>query len=281
MPPTIFLPRSPLLVAALLAVVGGAPVAARQEETADDSAATQLERLLETDRNSFTFTPLTADPGRLIAEVSYTYLEVAGAEPKQSYPEFITRLGLTRRLELRFGWNLETGGSEAPGVADVANFFGADMEQQLLYGAKFALTTQRGPRPASAVFVQGHTPTGGPQEVGQIRLGYSFGWELPNDWIVDAAFEYGTDRAEGDDYTVWAPSAVLKVPFGSDRRWFTHVEYFGVVSAAKREPFANHFMDTGLHRLITPNVEVGGILGFGLNPGAPPVFVTVGIGVRF
>ena len=191
------------------------------------------------------------------------------------------RYGLTRRLELRLGWNYETGGTENPAVADIANFFGADAQQQMLYGAKFALTHQKGRQPASAFFVQGHTPTGGPQTDSQLRLGYSFGWEFKNDWIFDASFEYGTDVTEGDHYTLWAPSAVLKIPFGREDRWFTHVEYFSVLSVAKQEPFSNHFIDTGLHRLITPDIEVGDLLGFGLNEAAPPIIVSVGLGVRF
>lgn len=278
-------PRSlrPSLALILLAVLAGDARSALAQADAEPEgdADTLLERLIETDRNSFTFTPLTVDPGRLISEVSYTYFDTPGAAAKHSFPEFLTRYGLTERVELRFGWNYETGGTEDPAVGDIANFFGADMTQQLLYGAKVATTTQRGPRPASAFFIQGHTPTGGPQSLSQLRLGYSLGWELPNDWIFDAGFEYGTDTIEGDDYTVWAPSAVLKLPFGRERRWFTHIEYFSVLSAAKEEPFANHFLDTGLHRLITPNVEVGGILGFGLNDDAPPLIVSLGLGIRF
>jgi hypothetical protein len=267
----------------LAAVVGHARSAPAQDEAApDDDPATRLERLIETDRNSFTFTPLTVDPGRLITEVSYTYFDITpGAEAKHSFPEFIARYGLTKRLELRFGWNYETGGTENPAVADIANFFGADMTQQMLYGAKLSLTHQKGLQPATAVLVQGHTPTGGPQSISQLRMGYSLGWELPNDWIVDAGFEYGTDRIEDDSFTIWAPSAVVKFPFGREKRWFTHIEYFSVFSVAMEEPFSNHFLDTGLHHLITPNVEVGGILGIGLNDAAPPLIVSLGLGIRF
>lgn len=247
----------------------------------EEDSETGLERMIETDRNSFTFTPLTVDPNRLIAEVSYTYFEVAAADPKHSFPEYLMRYGLSKRVELRFGWNYETGGSEDPAVGDIANFFGADMEQQVLYGAKVSLTHQRSWRPATAFFAQGHTPTGGPQNASQLRYGYSLGWELPNEWIVDAGFEGGTDQAEGDHYSIWAPSAVVKFPFGREKRWFTHLEYFSVLSTQKREPFSNHFLDTGLHHLITPNVEFGGILGIGLNPDAPPLIVSIGLGVRF
>ncbi len=166
-------------------------------------------------------------------------------------------------------------------MGDIANFFGADMEQQMLYGGKVALSFQKGLRPASAFFAQGHTPTTASQANTQVRLGYALGWELPNDWIFDAGFEFGTDSVDGDGYNIWAPSAVIKVPIGRNKRWFTHLEYFSVLSEGKREPFDNQFLDTGLHHLITDNIEVGGIVGLGLNPDAPPLLVSFGIGVRF
>jgi hypothetical protein len=268
-----------LLVIGATLVVAIGPV--RAQDRPADEAETQLERLIETDRNSFTFTPLTADPGRLITEFSYTYIDVRVAEPKHSFPEFIGRYGLNRRVELRFGWNYETGGSEDPSVGDIANFFGADMELQAMYGAKYSLTYQKGPRPASAAFVQGHTPTGGAQTDTQVRAGYVFGWELKNEWIFDAGFEWGTDTIENDDYIIWAPSAVLKVPLGRERRWFTNLEYFSVISSGKAEGFSNHFLDTGLHFLITPDIEIGGLVGLGLNREAPPLLATFGIGFRF
>ncbi len=82
---------------------GACAVRAQDRASPDNEADTQLERLIETDRNSFTFTPLTVDPGRYINEVSYTYIDIRDALPKHSFPEFITRVGVSRRLELRFG----------------------------------------------------------------------------------------------------------------------------------------------------------------------------------
>lgn len=263
-------------------VLAALPVAHGQDDAlSEDEAATMLERIIDTDRNSFTFSPLTVDPGRYLSEVSYTYIDVRSALPKHSFPEYLTRVGITEALELRFGWNYETGGSENAAVGDIANFFGADMEQQMLYGAKLAITHQKGLRPASAFFAQGHTPTGGRQANTQARLGYSFGWELPNDWIFDAGFECGTDSVDGDGYFVWAPSAVMKFPFGREKRWFTHLEYFSVFTQNKRDPFNNQFLDTGLHFLVTPDIEIGGIIGMGLNPDAPPLLASFGVGIRF
>ena len=77
--------------------------------------------------------------------------------------------GIGDRFELRLGWNYETGRERLPGAGDIAGFFGANAEQQMYYGFKGVVTKQSGWMPGSAVLVQGHTPTGGPQSVTQLR----------------------------------------------------------------------------------------------------------------
>jgi hypothetical protein len=129
--------------------------------------------------------------------------------------------------------------------------------------------------------VQGHTPTGGPQSVTQLRTGYIVGWELPNRWEFDAALRFGTDKDEGGGYRLWAPSAVLKIPLTPSERWFTHVEYFGVITQGKESDTNMHFVDVGLHHLFTPNVEVGAIVAFGPHSGGMNLATNIGVGVRF
>jgi hypothetical protein len=65
---------------------------------------------LETDRDAFTPATGTAGVGRLIAESAYTYSRNRGGAATHSFPEMIFRYGLTDRVELRLGWNYETGG---------------------------------------------------------------------------------------------------------------------------------------------------------------------------
>jgi hypothetical protein len=114
-----------------------------------------------------------------------------------------------------------------------------------------------------------------------MRLGYAWGWVLPNGWTLDQAFRFGTDRERDDGYTLWAPSAVLRIPLGREKRWFTHVEYFGIMTRAKERDFSKQFIDTGLHYFITPNFEVGSVVAFGINDQTRGVFVNVGFGIRF
>jgi hypothetical protein len=74
---------------------------------------------------------------------------------------------------------------------------------------------------------------------------------------------------------------VLKIPLTPSERLFTHVEYFGIITNGKREDVSMHFVDTALHYLITPNLEVGGIVAFGPHSHGLNIVTNVGVGVRF
>ncbi len=244
----------------------------------------EREEFIETDRNSFTFAPFTPGAGRLILESAYSYINIGSEGTKHSFPESILRYGLGDRFEVRLGYNLETGPASEVAEGDIAGSFGINAEQQVLYGFKYRLTRQRpefGLLPHSAFLAQVHTPVGSVEGQSQIRMGYVFGWILPNGWTLDSAVRFGTDREAEDGYTLWAPSTVLRIPLGREKRWFTHVEYFGIMSQAKENDFSKQFIDTGLHYFITPNIEVGGIVAFGINDQTRGVLVNAGFGIRF
>ena len=135
--------------------------------------------------------------------------------------------------------------------------------------------------PHSAFLAQAHTPVGSIEGQTQMRLGYAWGWVLRNGWTFDQAVRFGTDREGPDGYTLWAPSTVLRIPLGREKRWFTHVEYFGIMSQAKERDFSKQFIDTGLHYFITPNFEVGSVVAFGINDQTRGILVNVGFGIRF
>jgi hypothetical protein len=283
-----------LIVTCLASTVRGQAVDANPSSTLDEHSASERpseersnsenaanEDFIETDRNSFTFARVTAGANRLIVESSYSYINLTGVKVKNSFPELLMRYGIGERFELRLGWNYETGRERLPGAGDIAGFFGANAEQQMYYGFKGVVTKQSGWMPGSALLVQGHTPTGGPQSVTQLRAGYVAGWELPNRWEFDAAMRFGTDRDEEGGYRLWVPSAVLKIPLTPSERWFTHVEYFGVMTQGKENDTNMHFVDIALHHLITPNVEVGAIVAFGPHSGGMNLVTNFGIGMRF
>jgi hypothetical protein len=249
-----------------------------------ESEERQREEFIETDRNSFTFAPLTPGDGRLIIESAYSYINFGGEGPKHSLPETVFRYGVSDRLELRLGYNFETGRPAHAAEGDIAANFGINAEQQILYGFKYAVTRQRPDfvfMPHSAFLAQLHTPIASAETQTQIRLGYVWGWRLPNGWTFDQAVRFGTDREGRNEYALWAPSTVLRIPFGREKRWFTHVEYFGIMTQGKDPEFSKQFIDTGLHYFITPNFEVGTVVAFGINGQSEGILVNVGFGIRF
>lgn len=194
------------------------------------------------------------------------------------------RYGVGDRFELRLGYNFETGPASEVAEGDIAGNFGINAEQPVLYGFKSAVTRQDPTSrlmPRSALLAQGHTPIGSAEGRTQMPPGYVRGWVLPNGWTFDQAVRFATDREGADGYTLRAPSTVLRIPLGREKRWFTHLEYFGIMTQAKDHDFSKQFVDTGLHYLVTPNFAVGSVVAFGLNDQTRGVFVNAGFGVRF
>ncbi len=256
----------------------------RDAEHETDTEEEEREEFIETDRNSFTFAPFTPGSGRLIVESAYSYINIGKESSKHSFPETVFRYGIGDRLELRLGYNFETGRASQVAEGDIAGNFGIDAEQQIFYGFKYAVTRQRPEfrlTPHSAFFAQLHTPVGSVEHQSQIRLGYVWGWMLTNGWTLDQAVRFGTDREGSNEYVLWAPSTVLRIPLGREKRWFTHLEYFGIMTQGKEREFSKQFVDTGLHYFITPNLEVGTVVAFGINEQTRGVLVNAGFGVRF
>lgn len=240
---------------------------------------------IETDRDSFTPATRLVGRGRMIVESAWSFLDNRGVKETHSFPELLIRCGLTERIELRLGWNYEIGGAgsdvSGAGFGEDASFGGTGLEREsrVIYGLKFAVTEANGLVPRSAVILQGFSPTRGEATDSQFVGTYVLGWELPRRWIFDAAFRYGAGSAENDRFSIWAPSAVLKVPVGE--KWNIHAEYFGIFSSDKEKDFVRHFVSPGVHYLITPNFEVGARVGWGLNDQAARFFSNVGMGWRF
>ena len=187
------------------------------------------------------------------------------------------------RLELRLGYNYETGRASEAAEGDLAGNFGINAEQQIFYGFKYALSRQQRDfqlMPNSASSAQLHTPIGSVEGRTQVRLGYAWGWVLPNGWTFDS----GCGSAPTAKVPIATPLGAIdrvEIPFGRENRWFTQVEYFGVMSQGMEKDFSKQFIDTGLHYFITSNLEVGCVVAFGINEQTRGVLVNVGFGVRF
>jgi hypothetical protein len=243
---------------------------------------------IETDRDSFTPSTTLAPHGRLIVESAYSFLDNRGFKETHSFPEMILRYGLSERIELRLGWNMEVGGggSEVSGSAGEGTLFdhedNVENEHNAFYGAKFRLTDQDRRLPRSILILQGYTPTGGSEGVStatQLFATYAAGWEFANQWRVDGAMRYGYDSERGDRFNDWAPSVVLRVPIGE--KLAMHAEYFGIFTTGRERNANRQFFSPGLHTLVTPDLEIGFRLGWGLNDQSTRFFVNAGVGWQF
>jgi hypothetical protein len=244
---------------------------------------------IETDRDSFTPATTTAGRRRLIVESAYSFLNNRGFKESHSFPELILRYGLTDRVELRLGWNADIGGSGndissagAGSEGDESRRGRIEREYSLAYGAKIRLTGQSRWVPQSALIVQGFTPTGGSAgtpNASRLIATYVAGWQFPNRWKFDTAMRYGYASESGDHFNQWSPSAVLRVPLGE--KWSTHAEYFGIVTTGRERNSTLHFVSTGMHYLVTPDLEIGVRVGWGLNDPSARFFANAGFGWRF
>ena len=281
------MPRSTLFVAVplmLLLIVPAICYAQFPMESVAENAFESFEEdEIETDRDSFTPSTSVVGHGRFVFEAAHSFIDNRGVPETHSFPEIITRYGISENIELRVGWNYEVGGAGSPISGNVPDSFEEESEiereSRILYGAKFFLTEQCDWIPESSLIVQGFTPTSGEANDTSLSATYVSGWEFDNGWIWDSALRYSTSSDEEDHFNVWAPSTVLKVPFCE--RWKGHVEYFGVFTDGREEASTQHFFSPGVHYLICPDLEVGVRVGWGLNDQSPNFFSNVGLGVRF
>jgi hypothetical protein len=240
---------------------------------------------IETDRDSFTPATKTVGKGLFIFESAYTFIDNRNVKETHSFPEMLIRYGLTKRIELRFGWNYEVGGAgndvSGTGAADDETLSRNSLEREsrVSYGVKIQATEQRGWIPQSAFIFQGSSPTSG-RDIDSHFVGtYVFGWKLANEWKLDSAIRYATGSEEQDHFNSWAPSTVLRIPLSE--RISVHAEYFGIFSEQKEGNFSKHYFSPGVHYLIDRNVEVGVRVGWGLNDQSSRFFSNVGLGWRF
>jgi hypothetical protein len=241
------------------------------------------ERELETDRDAFTPAVTTAGTGLTIIETSYSFIDNRRVAETHSFPELLLRHGISERIELRIGWNYEVGGTgdivSGDETSEPIEGDGLERESQMLYGTKIALTEQLDWHPESCVILQGFTPTSGPAPATDVVVAYVYGWKLANNWRLDSSIRYGTEHDRADAFNQWAPSVILRFPV--TEQWNIHAEYFGIYSEGKENEVGSAFFSPGTHYLITPNLELGVRIGWGLTDDSPHFFANTGIGWRF
>jgi len=256
---------------------GGEP--ARESERSENP----FEDHIETDRDSYTPATTTVAARRWIVESAYSFIDNRHSVDTHSLPETVLRYGLTRRIELRLGFNFEVGGggnvvSSSEGEEGLEGN-SISRESRLFYGLKLRTTDQNGWIPESSLILQGFSPTSGSATKTEVGATYVFGWELPGRWKLDSAIHYETDSEGNNDWANWNPSVVMRAPIGE--RLALHAEYFGIFPHGQPDGSPQHYFSPGVHVLVTPDLELGVRLGWGLNDASARFFSNVGFGVRF
>ncbi len=226
---------------------------------------------IETDRDAFTRSPRIVAPGSLVLESSYMFLDQDAEFEGHLYPDLLVAL---RRM--RLGWNYEVGKSHHLAYA------GAELVEEGLgiYGVKLFLTSAEGLRPDSSLIIVGTTPTSGESNDTDFSLEYTFGWKLHNKLELESQVRYFQLAEEDDHFNEWAPSVVLKAPFMCGRAK-AHVEYFGLFSDGRGENYQQHYIGPGIHFLITPDIEIGTRVFWGMGEDSAEFICLSGAGVRF
>lgn len=231
---------------------------------------------IETDRDSFTPSPRIVHPGRFVVEGSHTFLDQPGSVEGHLYPDLLVRYGATDWLELRLGWTYE--------VAKLHHLahghHGEPPEEGIaIYGAKAYMTRAQGWVPDSSLIVSGFTPTSGESNDTDLTLDYVYGWESEDGWELDGALRWWLLAEGHDHFQEWAPSVVLKKQVGENLN--LHLEYFAELSIGKEVNYRQHYAGPGVHYLITPNLEIGTRVFWGMSNDSADFIANSGLGVRF
>jgi hypothetical protein len=114
-------------------------------------------------------------------------------------------------------------------------------------------------------------PPGGGRSSRRCRLrGQHWGSRRRISWLGS-----GDRRAWPWRFDIWAPSTVLKVSL--TETWNAHEEYLGLFSDNSRDDFVKQYVSPGSHYLLTPNLDVGVRVGWGLTDEAANFFSDAGL----
>ena len=250
----------------IIAVLAMALVAAQ-------GAVAQQEEPIATDRPDFTESSSLVPPGRLQLESGWTYTEGPSINPvnSQTWPELLGRLGVSRRLELRVGQSLAT--------VDPGNGGGFTAREDLYVGAKLGIARQRGGFPELAFIVQATVPTGDERlTADEVLPGGAIlaGWNTSGRWSFAAGVQFNESVLEGVEL---GPSVAIGFDASATVKAFG--EWFALAPIGNDIPaWTEYYANAGMAILLSPNAQLDGRVGFGLNAVADRVFVGVGFSIR-
>jgi hypothetical protein len=247
--------------------------------------STPEENSIKTDRPTFTPSSSTVGKNVIQLETGYTFTHDRAqgvTVDSHTYPEANLRFGiLSDWLEGRIGQNFASTNTAGP--SSRASQTGAT---DLLLGVKLGLAKQQECLPETAVIVQMSLPTGSPflnqKEVlpGIIAI---FGWDVIKN-CLSASGSLSANRAlDGAEhfYILFAQSLVLN--WSLTKKLDVFAEGYALTPSGAIDPATGPrpFFDTGMTWKVTPNLQLDGRAGLGLNHHADEFFAGLGLSVRY
>ncbi|MEO1007274.1 MAG: transporter [Planctomycetota bacterium] len=220
-----------------------------------------------TGRPSFGVGIRTVPIGRFQIETGYTFTQDEG-DSSHTLPTTLLRVGLTDTIEGR----LSTPGFTAAEGAD--NGFG-----DLVLGVRFEVQPPDGWVPGVALQPQVTLPTGDASPSDDVDPSVI----IPLAWTIDERTSVGSNLGllavtddSGDTEATFTMSALISRA-ATDRLSFFG-EYFAVYPGSGGD---QQSLDFGALYLLTPNVQLDAVVGFGLNEAAADFFTGAGVSFRF
>ena len=253
------------------------PSPQRDEDARPDAA-------IVTDRPDFTESSSTVGKGRLQVEAGYTLSRNrdAGIRSTQAFPELLLRAGVfANQIELRLAQSFSrTSANSTEG--DIVDYQGAD---DIYFGMKLGLASQRRSRPELALVLQSTAPTGAASlSAGSMLPGVNllYGWDLGSG-AFSIAGSSQVNGAVGDGERLYAEFA-QSATFGWDftEKFGAYAEtyaFFPHGSAAVGFP-RTAYVNGGLRFQPTRSVQWDARVGRGLTDASDDYFVGVGVSVR-
>jgi len=247
-------------------------------------AAEEQEPPLVTDRPDVTESSETVRRRVVQIEVGYTFVRFELDDETleiSAFPSTLVRVGLDRRVELRFEWlGYVSESREDNGIRTDDSGPG-----NTALGAKIKLRDERGAAPQLALLVDAVLPTGSKALRTEridpaLRLAASntFSDRLALGYNVGiAALSIEDDTGEIGTYGIGRYSAALGI--GISERWGSFVEFFGFIPLSGPETPVNSF-DAGFTYLSSKTVQLDISAGVGLNDNADDWFVGAGFSIR-
>jgi len=258
---------------------------AAQDRQGEQVDSTPEDSPIKTDRPTFTPSSSTVGKDIIQLETGYTFThsrEEGVTMDSHTYPEASLRFGiLADWLEGRIGQNFASTSTAGPKSS--ASQTGAD---DLLLGVKLGLAKQKEYLPETSVILQTSVPTGSPFLTShQVLPGIIaiFGWDIIKNRL-SASGSLSANRAlDGTNhfYTLFAQSFYLN--WSLTRQLDAFTECYALTPSGAIGPGAGPqpFFDTGLTFKVTPNVQLDGRVGLGLNQHADEFFTGAGLSVRY